>query len=231
MYGFARLGIAFTLGAWSIAALIACSGKSESNNRNDGEAGDAGAGGSNTTGGSAGSSTGGAGRGGSSGSSSGGASGTSAGGTSGTATGGASGTNTGGGSGGTPMCTPAPIGTLCVRGTPDGENESLAVGDPLRVQLNPQGCFSSSCTEPVIAECSVTGGGPALTVTGEFCLTSNTDPGVGCTDDCGGGGYAECQWGEPLEAGDYTVTLGALSVSFTVPGSLRYDEACDGSQF
>jgi hypothetical protein len=129
------------------------------------------------------------------------------------------------------MCSPAPIGTLCVRGTPDGENESFDVGDPLRVQLHPMGCFSSSCTDAVVTECNVTGSGPNLTVTGEFCLASTADPMVGCTADCGGGGFADCQADEPLQAGDYTVTLGDLSVSFTVPGSLRYDENCDGSQF
>jgi hypothetical protein len=32
-------------------------------------------------------------------------------------------------------------------------------------------------------------------------------------------------------AGDYTVTLGELSVSFTVPGTIPLSAACDGSQF
>jgi hypothetical protein len=222
MHRLVRTAVAIALSALSITALGACSGKSESGNASDGDAGDAGAGGSDATGGSAGSSTGGTGGTGGAGGSSGS-----------DATGGAAGSSSGGssGSGGAPMCSATPIGLLCVRGTPDGENESLEVGDPLRVQLHPQGCFSSSCTEPVVAECSVTGSGFDLTVTGEFCLASTADPGVGCTADCGGGGFADCEGGQPLAAGDYTVTLGDLSVSFTVPGSLRYDEACDGSQF
>ena len=143
---------------------------------------------------------------------------------------GAGGSDAGGGSGGVPTCPLTPVGSLCVRGRPTGENESIAVGDPLRVQLAPQGCFSSSCTSVALAECSVTRSGPEFTVTAAFCLQTVTDPNVGCTADCGGGGYATCESG-PLEAGDYTVTLGDLSMSFTVPGMINFRDACVGSQF
>ncbi len=196
---------------------IGCSGKSESSSGNEA---DAGAGGSDAGGGVAGSSAGAS-----------GASGTGTGGASGTGTGGASGASGASGSGGAPMCPETPVGLLCVRGTVDGENERLAVGDTLRIEIAPRGCFSSSCTTTIVAECSITGGGPNLTATGTFCLASTADPMVGCTADCGGGGRAYCEWDEPLEEGDYTVTLSDLSVSFTVPGTLPFASSCDGSQF
>jgi hypothetical protein len=201
----ARVWAAFVLSVSSLSALGACSGKTESR---DGDTGDA-AGSGGTRGGTAGSSSGTSGAGGASGSAGGGAS----------------------GAGGTRPCTSVPVSMLCVRGTPAGENESLATGEPLRIDVMPSGCHSSSCTEAVVATCSITGTGAKLVATGEFCLASTADPGVGCTSDCGGGGYARCESDGPLEAGDYTLSLGDLSVSFSVPGTLSIGQACDGSQF
>ena len=42
---------------------------------------------------------------------------------------------------------------------------------------------------------------------------------------------APCESDDGLEAGDYTVALGDLSVSFTVPGTMSVSEACVGSPF
>jgi hypothetical protein len=136
-----------------------------------------------------------------------------------------------GAAGGALTCERAPIGIVCVRGTPDGENERIAVGDRLRIDVMPRGCYSSSCTEVVIETCSVAGGGPDFTASAELCYARNGDPNVACTGDCGGGGYAQCESEQRLAAGDYTVTLGELSVSFAVPGTLSIGAACDGSQF
>lgn len=139
-----------------------------------------------------------------------------------------------GGTAGEPLCGDAQagaVGVLCVRGTLDGENERIDVGDPLRIDVRQSGCHSSSCTEVVVETCSITGTGPDFTASAAFCLASTADPNVSCTADCGGGGYARCESDERLEAGHYTVTLGDLSVSFTVPGMLSLGAACDGSQF
>jgi hypothetical protein len=106
----------------------------------------------------------------------------------------------------------------------------VAVGDRLRVNLSPSGCHSSSCTHAVVAACSVERSGSGFAVEGEFCLANTAGPGVGCTEDCGGGGTAKCESDEPLEAGSYAVTLGDLSVSFTVPGTLSLGTACDGER-
>lgn len=153
----------------------------------------------------------------------------------GSVTGGTSGSSSGGtsGAGGAPTCANAPAGTLCVRGTPVGENETLAVGDRLRIDVMPAGCYSSSCTEVVTETCSIAGVGPDFVATAQLCLASNTDPRVGCTDDCGGASdaLAKCESEEGLEAGDYTVALGDLSVSFTVPGTMSVSQACVGSRF
>jgi hypothetical protein len=159
--------------------------------------------------------------------------GSAAGGSAGVGMAGESGSSTGGtgGAAGAPICERAPVGILCVRGTPDGENERIAVGDPLRIDVMPSGCYSSSCTDVVVETCSVAGGAPDFTASAELCHASNADPNVGCTTDCGGGGYAQCESEQPLAPGDYTVTLGELSVSFTVPGTLSIGAACDGSPF
>lgn len=147
--------------------------------------------------------------------------------------GGTSGSSSGGdeGFGGASTCQNVPVGTLCLRGTPSGENELLEVGERLRVEVRPGGCHSSSCTVAHVKSCTVSSSGTNLVATGEFCLSSIGGPGIGCTADCGGGEMAACESDEPLQAGEYTITLGTLSVPFSVPGTLRPGRACVGSQF
>jgi len=81
------------------------------------------------------------------------------------------------------MCANAPIGMLCVRGTPAGENERIAVGDSLRIDARPGGCYSSSCTDVVVEACSIARVGPNFMASAEFRLASPVDPNVGCTAD------------------------------------------------
>jgi hypothetical protein len=96
--------------------------------------------------------------------------------------------------------------------------------------VEPRGCFSSSCTEVRTASCSVSGT-TALTVDAHFCIASSAAPGVGCTADCGGAGYASCAPAGALTAGQHTVKLGAFSVTFSVPGALPVGGECIGSPF
>lgn len=122
----------------------------------------------------------------------------------------------------------APPGKLCVRGTPTSEGEVLTGGEPLKVQVHPKGCFSSSCTTIHEASCTATGAG-SINVDALFCL-SPTDDTV-CTPDCSGGGFADCATAASLPDGVYTVTMGDLSVTVTVPDTLPFGGLCAGSQF
>lgn len=153
----------------------------------------------------------------------------------GTVTGGTSGSGSGGmsGTGGAPTCVNVHTGKLCIRGRPDGENERIVVGDRLRIEVTPEGCYSSSCTEVVVETCSVARVGYNFTASPEFCLGFTADPNVGCTDDCGGANdaLAHCESDEGLEAGNYMLTFGELAFSFTVPGTISISEACASSSF
>jgi hypothetical protein len=105
----------------------------------------------------------------------------------GSVTGGTSGSGSGGtsGTGGALTCADVPAGMLCVRGKPAGENETIVVGDRLRIDVAPTGCYSSSCTEVVTETCSVARAGAEFTASAELCLALTAAPNVGCTDDCG----------------------------------------------
>jgi hypothetical protein len=123
----------------------------------------------------------------------------------------------------------APIGRLCVRGDTSGATGEEVVADrPLRIEVMPGGCRSSSCTESRAAVCVATRTGDAIDVDARFCLDSTpADPTQGCTDDCGGGGQAAC-FVDELPAGSYTITIGTLSVALDVPSTLPFGGACDG---
>jgi len=127
-------------------------------------------------------------------------------------------------------CTDAPIGRLCVRGQQGSSGEAIAVGDKLKIQVYPRGCLSSSCTRVDVHTCSVSGSAD-FTSDGRFCLASTAVPGGGCTADCNGGGFADCESTATLTAGQHTVTLGTLSVTFTVPSTLQFGGECDGQPF
>jgi hypothetical protein len=195
---------------WAVLSLGACSSTEEIDDSNTAGTSGSGAAGSSAMGGTAG-------KGG----------GTSGGGTSG-------GTNAGGsiGAGGdAALCSDVPVAQLCVVGTPIDSGDALAVGDKLTVRVTPGGCLSSSCTRVDVARCTITGAGPDFTAEGEFCLADTGGPGTACTADCGGGGFADCESEVTLSAGEYSVTLGDLSVTFTVPGTLGPGEGCDGTRF
>ena len=68
-----------------------------------------------------------------------------------------------------------------------------------------------------------------IVVTARVCVGFDGSAG-GCTPDCSGGGTPVCD-SAPLAAGDYTATLGGLSVAFTVPSTLPFGGACDGDPF
>ncbi|MFO7181353.1 MAG: hypothetical protein DIU78_021805 [Pseudomonadota bacterium] len=108
-------------------------------------------------------------------------------------------------------------------GLPMGSGDFVGVGDWLQVVVKPQGCFSSSCMQALIASCSVTGHGPTFDVSAEFCYENLDEP---CSKDCGAGKQAICRSEGPLAEGEYTVRLGDLSVTFTVPSILSPNAQC-----
>jgi hypothetical protein len=130
-----------------------------------------------------------------------------------------------------PMCISAPIGSLCVEGFPIGSGDQFNDGIPLMVRLRPVGCFSSSCTRTVSASCAIEADGDDYLVKGDICLSREGDPGVGCTDDCGGGADVYCETDHRLSEGIKTVRYEgefSLSVTFTVPSIVTDPaELCD----
>ena len=124
--------------------------------------------------------------------------------------------------------TETPIAKMCVRGTPGADGETIAEGAPLQVMVFPKDCWSSSCTTVHEASCAIAGGEP-FTVSGGFCLEP-TGEGA-CTPDCSGGGFTTCESEEGLVAGDHAVSLGDLSVTFTVPSVVPFGGICAGSPF
>ncbi|MEM9196194.1 MAG: hypothetical protein AAGF12_43930 [Myxococcota bacterium] len=123
------------------------------------------------------------------------------------------------------LCTPTPVARLCVRGTPGGPTggESLAAGGPVRFDIYPDGCHSTACTVAQEASCTVMQSGTtAMTLDGGFCLRTE---GECVTPDCSGGGFASCDSGT-VSAGNYTATLGTLTVDFAVPSTLPAGGRC-----
>jgi hypothetical protein len=128
--------------------------------------------------------------------------------------------------GAAPQCEYADIGQLCVQGEPAGDGEvEVAVGMPLRVLLEPSGCFSSSCTRLVSSSCNYIGSDRRYWVTGFVCLATEGDA---CTDDCGGAPPVSCEPGITLEEGTYELGLSgsAVSIQFTVPSRVRQADLC-----
>jgi hypothetical protein len=103
---------------------------------------------------------------------------------------------------------------LCVRGQPDPSgSEHLSPDTPVRFELTPAGCWSSSCTRVHEASCAlVAQEGPQLFLDGAFCLEDISAQQGACDPDCGGGGTASCDVGV-LPDGGYSASLGALTVA------------------
>ena len=130
------------------------------------------------------------------------------------------------------QCTKVAVAQLCVRGeTVQGSaREVLRVGGKVFFQVVPGGCYSSSATFVEEASCSVLDASTqALELSGHFCLAS-VNSGGGNTPDCSGGGFARCEQ-DGLVAGNYTATLGDLTVAFSVPSTVSSQELCAGSRF
>jgi hypothetical protein len=131
--------------------------------------------------------------------------------------------------------TPAPVcekhegGRLCVRGTPAGDGEVLAVGDVLTVTVQSQGCFSSSCSEVHAAECAITAG-DGFDVAASFCVADTAASGEACTDDCGHVA-ADCSFSQGLGAGEHQVRLGSVVIGFQVPTKLPVGGLCAGDAY
>jgi len=134
------------------------------------------------------------------------------------------------GDGGT-TCKDTAVARLCVRGTPTGGagEESLTEGGALKFQVFPKGCHSSSCTKVVEATCAVQKNeNNVITLGGKFCLAPTGAP--ACTPDCSGGGFGSCEVASATAA-TYTAKLGALELTFTVPGTIPAGGNCVGSEF
>ena len=111
-------------------------------------------------------------------------------------------------------------------GLPPGP-ESLTVGGFAWVDVFPAGCFSSSCTQVYSAGCHLSDRQTSTwQANASFCLAEDREPGVACTADCSGGGWATCS-ATNLEAGTYTIVAGELSVTFTVPSTIPAGGLCD----
>lgn len=141
-----------------------------------------------------------------------------------------SGSGVAGGSSG-PTCDFQPeAGVLCVRGEPSANGETLRAGGPVTFEVFPEGCFSSSCTDTITADCSVVGEAVGeLVVSSEFCLHDTSANSGGCTEDCGGAGVARCDV-PAIREGRYTVTLGDIELMFNVPSELPSSGLCAGEQ-
>ena len=120
---------------------------------------------------------------------------------------------------------PAAVGRLCVRGkrSASGRDEDLLANEPIRFQVFPKGCYSSSCTTVHQARCTVTGGsgGPggkgSFVLDALFCLEDTSAPGVGCTADCNGGRFADCT--QLTGVGLFEVSIDNLKLNFAVPST------------
>jgi hypothetical protein len=125
-----------------------------------------------------------------------------------------------------PACTDAPVGRVCIVGNPIGSGDQLMAGVKLQLLARPSGCFSSSCTESVVAGCEISGDGAEFEASAEFCLRDTADQGQACTADCGGGGHATCESEMELSAGNYTLKFGDQTIEFQVPSVIAPDDAC-----
>ena len=72
----------------------------------------------------------------------------------------------------------------------------------LSITIYPSGCHSSSCTIQHQTSCSATLNDDQIALEALFCLEDNS-ANQDCTEDCGGGGSAQCGLDE-LAAGSYT---------------------------
>jgi len=121
-----------------------------------------------------------------------------------------------------------PLGQICVAGA-GASATRVEVGDRVRVRSTVEGCFGSGCVITHESACAITAAAPdALTVDAAFCIGPSGEP--ACLPDCGGAGVASCL-SDALVAGTVTVTAGALTVSFDVPGDLPLGGECDGDPF
>jgi hypothetical protein len=122
-------------------------------------------------------------------------------------------------------CEPVPVGRVCLEPLVLGSGDLLRAGEPLIVSVVPSGCFSSSCTERVVTSCQLETEGTAFTVTAEFCLRDTSQSGGACTDDCVGGGMAQCESEAALAEGEHTLHFGDRTHTFQT-GLLEPDEIC-----
>jgi hypothetical protein len=121
------------------------------------------------------------------------------------------------------------MGSMCVVGNPIDSGDVLTAGMPLELLFRPSGCFSSSCTKVVSTSCAVKPDGNDFYAVADMCLTQSSDPTVGCTDDCGGGGQLRCPTQYSLTEGTHTVHFGGsvpLDVTFTVPSVVNDGSLC-----
>ncbi|HWP07493.1 MAG TPA: hypothetical protein VNN72_17195 [Polyangiaceae bacterium] len=129
-----------------------------------------------------------------------------------------------------PLCSSAALGSMCIVGTPIDSGDVLAAGAPLVLMFRPSGCYSSSCTKVLTSSCDVKPDGNDFYVAADMCLAQISDPNVGCTDDCGGGGQLTCNSEYVLTEGTHTVHYAGgelpLDLTFTVPSIVIGDTQC-----
>jgi hypothetical protein len=109
--------------------------------------------------------------------------------------------------------------------TEDG-GEELRVGDALKLTMRAEGCYSSSCTRLISADCNAIGSGGKFYISGFMCLGTDGDA---CTDDCGGAPIVPCDLGMTLEAGEYSLSIAPNiepQLRFHVPSRLPGGSSC-----
>lgn len=127
----------------------------------------------------------------------------------------------------TQTCQEYPPGRVCILGTPISSGERVEAGMPVSLTITPATCASSSCTEVEVASCSITGSDGEFTFSADFCLADLSGSGIACTDDCGGGGSAQCSSsGATLVAGENRLIFGDKELVIHVPSVLQPGVGC-----
>lgn len=117
-------------------------------------------------------------------------------------------------------------GRVCIFAESGAEPPVLEPGEPISFRFFPRGCFSSTCTIPFRSACTLKKTDAGLDAETGFCLRDLRDEGAVCSEDCGGGGFAECSLREGLPAGAHVLRLGTFEVAFSVPMELPAEGLC-----
>ena len=112
-------------------------------------------------------------------------------------------------------------GRVCLLADPQSFADSpqdFVANQPLTVQVTFDSCLSSSCTRDETAVCEAIADGATVAVTSSASYLDTTNSAQGCTDDCQTLSVT-CEVAG-LPDGDYSVSHGGNTLSFTIPSSV-----------